>query len=284
MEIKKVGVIGCGLMGSGITQVVAGSGYQTMVREINQEFLNKGMSSIQAALTRQVERGRLTAENKDATLSRVAGTIELSDLRDCDIIIEAVIEDMAEKKKLFSALDGLCPDHTILASNTSSLSIIEMATATRRLDRVIGTHFFNPPPVMKLLELVRSIATSDETVAACRSFGESLGKTVIVAKDTPGFIVNRLLVPYLLDAVRLLEAGVASREDIDNGMAMGCNHPMGPLGLLDLVGLDTLYFVANAMYDEFKDPKYAPPPLLKKMVLAGRLGQKSGQGFYEYKK
>ncbi len=283
MEIKKVGVVGCGLMGSGIAQVCAQSGYQTVISEVNDELLKRGMGAITSLLARNVGKGKMTEQDKETVLARLKGTTAIGDLGDCDLVVEAVIEDMAEKKKVFAALDGFCPKHTILTSNTSCLSITEMAMATKRPDRVVGTHFFNPVPVMRPVEIVRTIASSDETVATAKSFGESLGKTVILANDTPGFIVNRLLIPFILDAIRALEAGVATREDIDNGIVLGLNHPMGPLTLGDFVGLDTAYFVANAMYEEFKDPKYAPPPLLKKMIIAGYFGRKTGKGFYDYK-
>ncbi|HEX78366.1 MAG TPA: 3-hydroxybutyryl-CoA dehydrogenase [Dehalococcoidia bacterium] len=284
MEIKRVGVVGCGIMGSGIAQVAAQSGYQVVVSELNDQLLTKGLGNINSALSRSVEKGKMSPEEKEAVLGRLKGTTRLEDFGDCDFVVEAVVENMEEKKKVFAALDKVCPKHAILASNTSCLSIIEMAMATQRPDQVLGAHFFNPVPVMRLLELVRSIATSDQTLEAAKKFGESLGKTVIVAKDAPGFIVNHLLLPFMLDAVRLVERGFATKEDIDNGVMLGLNHPMGPLTLGDLIGWDTICFIADAIYEELKDPRYAPPMLLKHMVLAGKLGRKTGQGFYDYPK
>lgn len=283
MEIKQVGVVGCGQMGSGITQVCAQSGYQVIVSEINNELLNKGMASINSFLTRSVEKGKITRQDKDSALSRIKGTTDLKDFGDCDLLIEAAVENLDLKKKIFAELDKFCPKHAILASNTSGLSIIDMAMATARPDKVLGIHFFYPVWLMKLLEIVKTIATSNETLEIGKDFAKSLGKTIIIAQDTPGFIVNRLMVPYLLNAIRMLEAGVATKEDIDTGMTLGLNHPMGPLALADFIGLDTLLFIANGIYAEFKDPQYAPPVLLAKMVTAGRLGRKTGKGFYDYK-
>ncbi|HDH09813.1 MAG TPA: 3-hydroxybutyryl-CoA dehydrogenase [Chloroflexi bacterium] len=282
MEIKKIGVVGCGLMGSGIAEVCARSGYDVVVREVNDELLQKGLDRIRKSMAKGVQRGKLTQEEMDAALARIQGTTKMEDFAPCDLVIEAAVEKMEVKKQVFAELDAICPPHAILASNTSSLCITEMASATKRPDKVLGMHFFNPPPIMPLLELVRTILTSDETLQTAQEFGKSLGKTTVVAKDTPGFIVNLLLVPYLLDAVRALENGVATKEDIDTAIKLGLHHPMGPLTLLDFIGLDTTLYIAEAMYEEFKDPRYAPPPLLRRMVLAGHLGRKSGRGFYEY--
>ena len=282
MEIKKVGVVGCGLMGGGIAQVCAQAGYETVVSEINDELLNKGLGIIKGNIDKSVQKGKLTREAGDAIINRLKGTTNFDDYADCDMVIEAVIEKMELKKKIFADLDRICPEHAILASNTSSLSIIDMASMTKRPDRVLGVHFFSPVPVMRLVELVKSIATSEEVLDIAVEFGKSLGKEVIIAKDTPGFIVNLLFIPYALDAIRALQNDIASKEDIDTGMRLGMNHPMGPLTLVDFIGVDVIYDVACAMYDEFKDPMYAPPPLLKKMVTAGWLGRKSGKGFYDY--
>ncbi len=282
MEIKKVGVVGCGLMGGGIAQVAAQSGYDVVVSEVNEQLLNAGLERIRSNLRRSVEKGKLSETQMNGILGRIKGTLALDSFRDCDIVIEAVIENMPEKRRLFGELDKICPSHTIFASNTSSLTIIEMAAATKRQDRFVGLHFFNPVPAMQLAEVVRTISSSDSTVETAKAFAESLNKTAVVAKDTPGFIVNRLLVPYLLDAMRVYEAGVATKEDIDNGMHLGCNHPMGPLTLSDFIGLDTLYFIANIMFDEFKEPRFAPPTILRRMVAAGQFGRKSGKGFYDY--
>ncbi len=283
MEIKKVGVIGCGTMGNGIVIVCAQSGYQVVVSEINDQLLNKGLASINSFLTKSVEKGKLSQPDRDSTLARIKGTTNTQDFSDCDLVIEAAVENMDLKKKMFAEVDKICPKHTILATNTSCLSIIDIAMATSRPDKVLGLHFMNPVPIMKLLEIVRTIATSDETLDTGRTFGASLGKTVVLAKDTPGFIVNFLLMPFLLNAMSMLDAGVASREDIDTAINLGLGHPMGPLTLADLIGLDTILFVVSAIYEELKDPQYAPPPLLRKMVTAGWLGRKTGKGFYEYK-
>lgn len=284
MEINKVGVVGCGLMGSGIVEVCARAGYDVVVSEINDEFLQKGMDRLNKSLSRAVSKGKATQEEMDAALARVKGTTDTADFAPCDLVIEAAIESMELKKQIFAELDGILRPEAIIGSNTSSLCITEMASATQRGDKVLGIHFFNPVPVMPLLELVRTILTSDETLAVAQEFGQSVGKTTVVAKDTPGFIVNRLLIPYLLHAVRIYEDGLATREDIDTAIKLGLNHPMGPLTLLDLVGLDTTLFIADAMFEEFKDPRYAAPPLLRRMVLAGHLGRKSGKGFYDYSK
>jgi len=283
MEIRKVGVIGCGLMGAGITQVCAQSGYQVVVSEINDELLNKGLASINAALSKSVEKGKLSQQDKDATLARIKGTTNAKDFADCDLMIEAAVENMDLKKKIFAELDKVCPKQAILATNTSCLSIIDMAMATTRPDKVLGLHFFNPAPVMRLIEIVRTVATGDETFETGKDFGESLGKTVVTAQDAPGFIVNRLMTPFILNAIRMLETGVATREDIDTAVNLGLNHPMGPLALADLIGIDVVYLVVNSIYEEFKDPQYAAPTLMKKMLAAGWLGRKTGKGFYEYK-
>lgn len=282
MEIRKVGVVGCGIMGGGIAQVCAEAGYETVTREINDELLNKGLNIIKSNWSKNVAKGRMTRDQEAAALGRLKGTTRMEDFEGCDLVIEAVIERMELKKEVFAQLDRICPPHAILASNTSCLSIIEMAAVTRRPAQVMGIHFFNPVPVMKLVELVKTITTSEESVSIARKFAESLGKQPILAKDSPGFIVNLLLVPFLLDAIRAYQNGLASREDIDAGVKLGLNHPMGPLALTDLVGLDTTLFIADAMYAETKDPKYAAPTLLRKMVAAGWYGRKSGKGFYDY--
>jgi 3-hydroxybutyryl-CoA dehydrogenase len=282
VEIKKIGVVGCGLMGSGIAEVCARNGYDVIVREVNDDFLQQGVSRVRKSLSKAVERGKVTQKQMHETLARIQGTLDLADFADCDLAVEAAIENMDVKKEIFGTLDGILPPHAILASNTSSLCITEMASVTQRGDKVLGIHFFNPVPVMPLIEFVRTILTSDETMETARQFGASLGKTMVTAKDTPGFIVNRLLIPYILDAVRVYEDGLATREDIDTAIKLGLNHPMGPLTLLDFVGLDTTLFIADAMFDEYKDPRYAAPPLLRRMVLAGHLGRKSGKGFYDY--
>jgi len=283
MEIKKVGVVGCGLMGSGITQVCAQSGYQIVVSEINDELLKKGLASINSFLTRGVERGKVTQEDKDATLARIKGTTNTKDFSDCDLIIEAAVENLDLKKKIFAELDKTCPKDTILATNTSCLSIMDMAAATTKPEKVLGMHFFNPVPIMRGLEIVKTIATSDETLEVGKEFGKSIGKTVWVGKDTPGFLTSRFGSLLRLEAIRMLEAGIATAEDIDTALKMGYNHPMGPLELGDLVGLDVTLQVATAMYEVTKDPKFAPPVLLQKMNAAGWLGRKTGKGFYEYK-
>jgi 3-hydroxybutyryl-CoA dehydrogenase len=282
VEIKKVGVVGCGLMGSGITEVCARSGYQVLVREVNSALLQKGMDRINKSLAKAVSRGKMSQEEADQATARMQGTLDLADFGDCDLVVEAAIENMAIKKEIFADLDSILPAHAILASNTSSLCVTEMASVTSRGDKVLGIHFFNPVPVMPLIEFVRTILTSDETMEIAHEFGASLGKTMVTAKDTPGFIVNRLLIPYILDAVQIYENGLASKEDIDTAIHLGLNHPMGPLTLLDFVGLDTCLFIADAMYEEYKDARYAAPPLLRRMVLAGHLGRKSGKGFYDY--
>ena len=282
MLIEKVGVVGCGLMGSGIAQVAAQSGCDVVVREVSQKLLDKGLQSIDKNLARLVEKGTLQAADRDKVRARLRGTTNLDDFKDRDIIIEAIIEQLPAKRELYGALDKICPKPTIFASNTSSLSITEMATFTARPDRFIGMHFFNPVPVMKMVELIRTIATDPKVFDEAVALGARFGKTVVRTTDRTGFIVNRLLVPYLLDAVRALEEGVASVEDIDNSMKLGCGHPMGPLTLLDFVGLDTTYYISQIMFDEFKEKRFASPPLLKRMVLAGWNGRKAGRGFYDY--
>jgi 3-hydroxybutyryl-CoA dehydrogenase len=282
MEIKTVGVLGCGLMGSGIAQVSAAAGYKTIVREVNDQYLQNGLGRIKRFLEDGVAKGKTTADSKDKTLGNLSGTTTFDDLKGCDLIIEAIVENADDKKHTYASLESVVAPHTIFVSNTSSLCITELAAATSRPDRFGGLHFFNPVPIMKLVEVIRALPTSDATYQAVFGFAKSLGKEPITAPDRPGFIVNRLLVPYLLDAIRSYENGLGTIEDIDIGMKLGCGHPMGPFTLLDFVGLDTTYYIANIMFDEFREPAYAPPPLLKRMVLAGRLGRKSGQGFYKY--
>jgi 3-hydroxybutyryl-CoA dehydrogenase len=282
MAIEKVGVVGCGLMGSGIAQIAAQAGCKVIVREVNEERLNKGLQSIEKSLGKFVEKGTLSATDRDATRSRLHGSTKLEDLKDCDLIVEAIIEQLPEKRELYTTLDKICGKQTIFASNTSSLSITEMAVLTARPDRFIGLHFFNPVPLMKLVEVIRTIATDPKVYEDAVAFATRVGKVPVRTSDRTGFIVNRLLVPYLLDAVRVLEGGVASVEDIDNSMKLGCGYPMGPLTLLDFVGLDTTFYIANIMFDEFKEERFAPPPLLKRMVLAGWNGRKAGRGFYDY--
>ncbi len=282
MQIKTVGVVGCGLMGSGIAQVAAEAGYRVVVREVSDELLKKGLGKIEGFLKKGVDKGKVTPERMKDVMGRLTGTTDLAKLADCDIVIEAVVESLDTKREVYQALDKACPAQTIFASNTSSLSITEMAATTKRQDRFVGLHFFNPVPLMKLVEVVRSPLTSPEAFEAAFEFGKSLGKTPIRATDKTGFIVNRLLVPYLLDAIRALEEGVGGIVDIDEGMRLGCGHPMGPLTLLDFVGLDTTYYIANIMFDEFREKRFAPPPLLKRMVQAGLHGKKTGKGFYDY--
>ncbi|MDD5559932.1 3-hydroxybutyryl-CoA dehydrogenase [Candidatus Methylomirabilis sp.] len=281
-SVKTVGVIGAGIMGSGIAQVVAQAGYAVVVREAEQRFVDKARQAIDGRLQRAVEKGRMTVEEKVTLLDRIMWTITLEELRGADLIIEAISEDLPLKQDLFRTLDRLCPPSTIFVSNTSSISIMALASVTGRADRFAGLHFFNPVPLMKLVEVVRSIRTSAETFRTVSDFATSLGKEPVAAKDHCGFIVNRLLVPYLLDGIRALEAGVASAADIDKAMRLGCNHPMGPLELADFVGLDTTYAIANIMFEEYREARYAPPPLLKTMVIAGYHGRKSGRGFYDY--
>jgi 3-hydroxybutyryl-CoA dehydrogenase len=269
-------------MGAGIAQVSAASGYRTIVREVHDGVLEKGLSRVRKFLSDGVEKGKVTAEARDSTLANLSGTTNLDDLKDCDLIVEAIVENVDEKAAVYAALDRILSDQAILCSNTSSLCITELASRTKRPDRFAGLHFFNPVPIMKLVEVIRALTTSDETYRTVFAFAQSLGKEPITAPDKPGFIVNRLLVPYLLDAIRSYEHGLGSIEDIDKGMKLGTGYPMGPFTLLDFVGLDTTYYIANIMWDEYREPAYAPPPLLKRMVLAGRLGRKSGQGFYKY--
>jgi 3-hydroxybutyryl-CoA dehydrogenase len=282
MNIKTVGVLGCGLMGSGIAQVSAAAGYRTIVREVEQTLLDKGLARIDKFLADGVQKGKVAAEAKDATLANLVGTTRFDELSSCDLIIEAIIENADEKAKAYAALDTIVGEPTIYCSNTSSLCIQELASRTKRPDRFAGLHFFNPVPLMKLVEVIRALTTSDETYRTVFAFAQSLGKEPITAPDKPGFIVNRLLVPYLLDAIRSYEHGLGTIEDIDKGMKLGTGYPMGPFTLLDFVGLDTTYYIANIMFEEYREPAYAPPPLLKRMVLAGRLGRKSGHGFYTY--
>jgi 3-hydroxybutyryl-CoA dehydrogenase len=284
MKIRKVGVLGCGLMGSGIAEIAARAGYETVVREVSQEVVDKGIQKIHGSLGKAVEKGKLDAAERDATLGRLSGVVGLDALADCDIVVEAIVENLDEKKKTFSALDEVVKPEAIFASNTSSLTITQIAMFTRRPDKFVGLHFFNPVPVMKLVEVVRTIVTSEEAFDTAFEFARSLGKEPIACRDNSGFVVNRLLVPYLLDAIRALEEGVGSVEDIDKGMQLGCGYPMGPFTLLDYVGLDTTYYIANIMFDEYREKRFASPPLLKQMVQAGRLGRKSGRGFYEYGK
>ena len=282
MAIQKVGVVGCGLMGAGIAQVCAAARFTTVVREVTPEVVEKGLKGIEKNLARLAEKGAITAAVSGEIRGRLSGTTVIDDLADCDLVIEAIIEQLPAKRELFATLDKICPSGTIFASNTSSLTITEIAAATKRPQRFVGLHFFSPVPVMKLVEVVRTISTEPAVYEEMLAFGAKLGKTPVRAHDSTGFIVNRLLVPYLLDAIRALEEGVGSIEDIDNSMKLGCGHPMGPLTLLDFVGLDTTYYIANIMFDEFRERRFSAPPLLKRMVLSGWLGRKSGKGFYDY--
>ncbi len=284
MEIRKVGVVGAGIMGAGIVQVCAQSGYQVVVSEINDELLQKGIGTVDFFLGKAVQKEKITSEEKDKIMGRIQGTTDPVHFKDCDLIVEAIIENLELKKELFKQLDEICPPHALLTSNTSSMTVVEMAAATKRMDKVAGLHFFNPVPLMRLVEIVRTITTSNETVETLKTFSESLGKTVVMAKDTPGFIVNRLLIPYLLNAIRVYDSGLASIEDIDTAIELGLNHPMGPFRLLDILGNDTTLSIADNMFNEFKDDMYAAPVLLRRMVSAGILGRKSGRGFHgEYK-
>ena len=286
MEIKKVGVLGCGLMGSGIAQVAATAGFDVIVLEVEQKFLDKGFAGIDKSLAKFAEKppekGGVTAEQKTAIRARLKGTTSKADLADCDIIIEAIIENVEDKKKMYASLDGIVKKGAIFASNTSSISITELLTSTKRPERFIGLHFFNPVPLMKLVEVVRTIATASDVYDAAYEFGKKLGKTPVRTSDKTGFIVNRLLVPYMLDAIRAYEEGVGSIDDIDNAMKLGCGYPMGPFTLLDFVGLDTTYYITHVMYDEFKERRFASPPLLKRLVMAGWYGKKTGKGFYDW--
>ncbi len=282
MTIKKVGVLGCGLMGAGIAEVCAKAGHTTVIREVDESFLERGMQRIERSLGKAVDKGKLDAEQRDAALSRISGTTELEPLADCDLVVEAIIERLEEKVETFAALDKTVQGQALFASNTSSLTITQLAMATNRTDRFVGLHFFNPVPVMKLVEVVRTLMTSDEAMQRALDFVTGLGKEGVSCRDNSGFIVNRLLVPYLLDSIRALEEGVGSIEDIDKAMQLGCGYPMGPLTLLDFVGLDTTYYIANIMFEEYREKRFAPPPLLKQMVQAGRCGRKSGRGFYDY--
>ena len=282
MAIKNVGVIGCGLMGSGIVQVAAQAGFQVLFVEASDELVARGLGRLRGTLEGLVARGKLEAKAKDDALGRIAGTTRLDDLKGSDLVVEAMTENQALKNETLAKLDRICPPDAILATNTSSCNVTALAAATRRPGRVLGLHFFNPVPLMKLVEVVRSILTDDATVAAATEWVRAVGKTPVQTKDATAFIVNRLLVPYLLDAVRVYESGLASLEDIDAAMKLGCGYPMGPFTLLDLVGLDTAMYVAEVMFEEFREPRFAPPPLLKRMVLAGQLGRKSGKGFYTY--
>ena len=282
MTIKTVGIVGSGIMGSGVAEVAAKTGHQVVLRSRRQESADAMLAALEKSLARQVERGKLEASERDATLSRVTATAKLHDLADCDLVLESVVEDLAVKRELFRELDDVCGEDTILATNTSTLAVIELAMETTRPDRVCGVHFFNPAPMMSLVEIVRPLTASDGTIAEVRAFAEACGKSPVEVKDRAGFIVNALLFPYLNNAVRMLENGTASRDDIDTAMKGGCNFPMGPLALLDLVGLDTSLAILDALYDEFRDPNYAAMPLLRRMVTAGQLGRKSGLGFYDY--
>ena len=281
-SIKTVGIVGCGLMGAGIVDTCSRAGFHVVVREVNDDLLQKGLKRIQDSMSKAVQRGKLSQADREAALAHIRGTLNLADFKDCDLVIEAAVENMSLKKTIFTELDSICRSDAILASNTSSLCITEMAAATERPDKELGLHFFNPVPVMPLIEIVRGLLTSDETLDAARALGTVLKKEIVIAKDNPGFIVNLLLVPYLFDAIRALENGVATKEDIDTAIKLGLNHPMGPFTLLDFVGLDTCLFIGDAMYQEFKDARYAAPPLLRRMVTAGLLGRKSGRGFYSY--
>ena len=280
--MKNIGVIGCGTMGGGIAQVASEAGFDVTVLEIEEKFLTSGMKKIDKFLSKSVEKDKITAQQKEEIIKRIKGTLNINDLAQCDLIVEAAIEDLQMKRELFQKLDEICKEDTVLTTNTSSLTVIEIAEATKRQDKVVGLHFFNPVPLMPLVEVVRTIKTTEESFQTAWAFIEKIKKIPIAAKDNTGFIVNLLLIPFLLDAIRVLQEGIASVEDIDKGMKFGCGHPMGPLALLDLIGLDVIFKVASIMYNEYKEKKYAPPPLLKQMVLGGYFGVKTGKGFYEY--
>ncbi len=282
--IKRVGVLGCGLMGSGIVEVCARAGYEVVVREVNDDFLAKGLGKLEGSLNTAVEKGKLKKEERDAARARIRGTTKVQDMKDVDCVIEAIVEDRAAKKEIWTEIGKVVKKEALLATNTSSIPLSSIAPSTGNPTRFLGLHFMNPVPIMKLVEIVRGIQTTDETLAEGRSFIESLGKTTITAKDTPGFVINALLVPYICEGVRLLEAGVATAEDIDKGMKLGCNMPMGPIELLDFVGLDTTLSISEVLFSEFRDRKYAAPPLLRRMVESGFMGKKSGRGFYDYSK
>jgi 3-hydroxybutyryl-CoA dehydrogenase len=282
MAIKSVGVVGCGLMGAGIAQASIQAGFPTIVVEANQPLLDKGVGGIKKSLDALVAKAKIDQKARDEALGRLTGTTRLAELKACDLVVEVITEHQPAKNELFAKLDAICPPHAILASNTSSCTVTAMAAATKRPGQVLGLHFFNPVPLMKLCEVVQTILTTDATVKTAWEWVQALGKTPVKTKDSTAFIVNRLLVPYLLDAIRLYESGLASLEDIDTAMKLGCGYPMGPFALLDLVGLDTTMYVAEVMFEEFREARYAPPPLLKRMVMAGRLGRKSGRGFYDY--
>jgi len=283
-EVKRIGVVGSGIMGSGVAEVATKAGFEVVLRSRTQSSADAMVAGLERSLTKQVDRGKLTDDERSEALERVRAVTDLGELAECDLVLESIVEDLATKKHLFTELDRVCADGAILATNTSTLPVVEMAMETGRPDRVCGVHFFNPAPVMPLVEVVRAITTSDETLASARAFAEACGKTVVDVKDQAGFVVNALLFPYLNNAVKLLDAGVASRDDIDAAMKGGCNFPMGPLELVDLVGLDTSLAILDALYEEFRDPNYAPAPLLRRMVSAERYGRKSGQGFYDYRK
>jgi 3-hydroxybutyryl-CoA dehydrogenase len=284
MTVKRVGIVGSGIMGAGIAEVAAKAGIEVVLRSRAQATADAMVAGLEKSLAKQVDRGKLEASERDAVLGRVRAVTDLHELSECDLVIESIVEDLAAKKHLFTELDRICPDHAIIATNTSTLPVVEMAMETGRPDKVCGIHFFNPAPMMALVEIVRAITTSDETIEEATTFATTCGKNAVHVKDQAGFIVNALLFPYLNNAARLFDAGVATRDDIDAAMKGGCNFPMGPLELLDLVGLDTSLAILEALYDEFKDPNYAPAPLLKRMVSAERLGRKTGEGFYEYKR